>query len=461
MSFDLQQQLGTQQTLSPQMRQGLELLQSSSLELEQIVQQAIISNPVLEQEFNEEKLAQEEIPLAENDKENLAELADDYREERILNQRSNQPIDEAAREHFYNSIVAPKTLQQHLLQQLNLASKPPAIYEAAQHIIGALNDRGYLTETLEEIAQREQINPDTLRNACSVIQHFHPAGVGAADIKESLLIQLQRKNIHSELEIELIENHLKDLSYKRYAELAKMLNVSLRKIIKAAENIRKLTPNPGAEFDPSYNPQIQPDIIVSFDQQGKLQAHLTEAHLPNLSINQEYKNLLASTADTKVRKYLKDNIRDGRSLIKSISQRQETLLKITEELLYHQEAFFKQGPAGLKPLKMNTIAEKIEIHPTTVSRAVTSKYIQTAHGLFEMRYFFTSGIENKDGKTVSNTSIKTAVEQIIATENPKKPYSDAAIANLLKKKNIDCARRTVAKYREQLGILSSSLRKQF
>lgn len=461
MGFDLQQQLGQQQILTPQMRQGLELLQSSSLELSQLVQQALSTNPVLEQTNDDSSLEQEKIVDAEKDAEILSDLADDYREEMIQNHGSTTLVDDSARDFFYNSIVAPKTLNQHLLNQLNLAGKPPAIYGAAEIIIGSLNERGFLTESLDDIARRESLSPEILRNACSVIQSFTPAGVGAETINESLLIQLHHKKIFNSIVNTIVSDHLNDLAYKRFPDIAKALGVTIATVIKAAETIATLTPNPGADFDPTHNPQIQPDIIVSFDRNGKLQAHLTNSYLPHLSINNDYKDLLSSTPDTKVRKYLKDNIRDGRSLIRSIGQRQDTLLKITEQLLVKQKEFFLKGAKALKPMTMNEVAALIEVHPTTVSRAAASKYILTPQGLFELRYFFTSGIENKDGKTLSNTSIRDTIKEIIDGENQKKPYSDSKLEKLLKEKDIKVARRTIAKYRDQLGILSSNLRKQF
>lgn len=461
MAMDLQHKLGQQQILSPQMRQGLELLQSSSLELSQLIQQAIAINPVLEHQNDETPLENEIIADAEHDMEMLSELDDDYREEMIYTQRANHSIDEAAKDHFYNSIVAPQTLQQHLLNQLSLAGKPASIHNAGELIIGTLDDRGFMTEPLEEIAMRERVDPDHLRSARSVIQTFSPAGVAAEDITESLLIQLHHKKIYTGIETKIVEHHLKDLVYKKYPEISKTLGIPISRVVEAAERIATLTPNPGSTFDPSNNPQILPDVIISFDKDNNLQAHLTDAYLPRLSINSGYKDLLASTPDSEVRKYLKENIRDGRTLIKSISQRQDTLLKITEQLIDKQRDFFHQGPKGLKPLTMNEVAELIEVHPTTISRAASSKYILTPHGIFELRYFFTSGIANKEGEALSNTSIRDTIKEIIESENPKKPYSDSAIEKMLKEKDIQCARRTIAKYRDQLGILSSSLRKQF
>lgn len=462
MALNLNQNLSQQQVLSPQMRQGLEMLQASSLELSQVIQQALVINPVLEQVSDEASLEAELPEDAEKDAETLNELADDYRESMIQDYRlTGTGNDQETRDFIYNSIVAPKTLQQHLLNQLSLAGKPLEIHLAGEMIIGYINDRGFLTESLEDICAKERLNFDHLTTARAVIQNFDPPGVGASDITESLLIQLSHKGIHSGIEIQIIENHLKLLASKRLADIAKSIGTNLQAVIDAAHVIATLRPNPGSDFDPTMNPQIQPDLIVTFDRQGKIQAHLTDAYMPKLSISDNYKDLLSTTPDSEVRKYLKENIRDGRTLIRSLGQRQETLLKIIEVLMQKQEAFFRSGPRALKPLTMNEVAEIIEVHPTTISRACTSKYVLTPVGIFELRYFFTTAVENADGKSISNTSIRDTIKEIIETEDVTKPFTDSKIEVLLKERDIKVARRTIAKYREQLGILPSSMRRQF
>lgn len=462
MDMNLQQKLGQQQILSPQMRKGLELLQSSSLELSQLIQQALVSNPVLEQESIDAPLEDEQIIAPEKDGETISELADDYRENHICESRSTSPsITQETRDFLYDSIVAPKTLQQHLLNQLSLAGKPAQIHLAAETIIGSLDDRGFLTETLEDIAQREAIPREILLNAKAVVQGFTPSGVAADDIKESLLIQLNRRGQHSALAQKIIENHLKDLAQNKIPEIAKSLSTSHEAVVEILEQISTLRMNPGADFDPTHNPQIQPDIIISYGRDGELQAHLTDAYLPQLSISSNYKDLLSCTPDSEVRKFLKDHIQEGRSLIKSLGQRQQTLLKIAEVLMDSQKEFFKIGSKGLKPLTMHQLADLIKVHPTTISRACAAKYLLSPQGIFELRYFFTSGVSNIEGTGVSNTSIRDSIKNIVDGEDSKKPYSDSFLVDLLKKDGIKVARRTVAKYREQLGIAPSHLRRKF
>ena len=327
MQANLQQKLGQQQILSPQMRQGLELLQSSSLELSQLIQQALVTNPVLEQESLDTPLEEEVIVEAENDSEVLSNLDDDYRESMICESRSTTPsISQETRDFLYDSIVAPKTLQQHLLNQLSLAGKSPEVHHAVELIIGTLDDRGFLTESIEDIALRERVSSSLLLSAKAVLQGFTPNGVGASDIKESLLIQLNKRGLHSELAERIIEDHLRDLAQNKIPEISKTLKVSHEAVVEVLQHISKLCLNPGAEVDPTHNPQIQPHIIISYTQEGELQAHLTDAYLPKLSISSNYKDLLSSSPDSDVRKFLKENIQDGRTLIKSLGQRQHCLL---------------------------------------------------------------------------------------------------------------------------------------
>ena len=452
MALNLNQNLSQNQILSPQMRQGLELLQASSMELSQMVQQALISNPVLEQTDEFEELKAETTETSEKDAEVLENLADDYRENQITqNKTASTGLDQDSLDFIYNSIVAPKTLQQHLLNQLNLSGKPPSIHHAGEMVIGYLNDRGFLTESLEDICAKERIPMNLLISAKATIQSFDPPGVGASDIKESLLIQLAHMGVNNGIVVLIVEEYLKALALRKFPEIAKKIGTSQQAVADAASTISSLRPNPGADFDPTMNPQIQADIIVSFGIDGELRAHLTDAYLPKLSISDNYKELLSMSPDTDVRKFLKENIRDGRTLIKSISQRQDTILKIVEVLIEKQQAFFKHGPQSLKPLTMNEVAETIKVHPTTISRACTMKYILTPVGMFELRYFFSTAIDNNNGESFSNTSIRDQIKEIVENEDQQKPYTDTKIEELLQSKGIKVARRTISKYREQMA----------
>ena len=461
----LHQSISQSQALAPQMRKSLEILQASTLELTQIITQALETNPVLEDATESISLDAEGPDADEVDSlDYLNETDDDWRDSRILEGRVAQWTgeDEERRQHLYESIVAPVTLQQHLQQQLDLSMVDPKVREAAQAILGNLDERGFLDLPAKDLGIRLGIKPAYLNAALRLVQTFDPAGVGAASITESLLLQLERKGGTETIEYKVVRDHLEDLARKRHPQIAKALGTSIERITEAASRIGRLTLNPGGDFNPSGNPYIQPDVIIERDEDGTLGARLTGENLPDLRINDFYKDMLGKDGvNAKARQFLRDQIRDGRSLIRSISLRQETILAIAHKLIAHQADFFNKGPRHLRPLTMNEIADELGMHATTVSRAVAGKYLQTPQGLMEMRSFFATGYQTRDGEEVSNTGVREAIQQLVAAENPAKPLSDEALMKALAKQGIKVARRTVAKYREQLNILPSHLRKSF
>lgn len=459
------QSLTQQQTLAPQMRKSLEILQAGTMELSQLITQALETNPVLEDVTESISLDEEGPEAEEADSLNyLNETDDDWRDRSIMEGKSAPwtQEDEERRQRIYDSIVAPVTLQQHLQQQLDLSMVEPPVREAAQALLGNLDDRGFLDLPAKELAARLRIKPAHLRAALRLIQSFDPAGVGASGIAESLLLQLERKSGTETIEYKIVRDHLEDLARKRQPQIARALGTSVERIAEAAARIGRLTPNPGGDFNPTGNPYILPDVVIEKDDDGRLVAHLTGEHLPHLRINDFYKDMIGkSGVDAKARQFLRDQIRDGRSLIRSISLRQETILAIAHKLIEHQPDFFKKGPRFLRPLTMNDIADELGMHATTVSRAVAGKYILTPQGLMEMRAFFATGYQTEDGNEVSNAGVREAIQQLVSAENPAKPMSDEALMKALAGQGIQVARRTIAKYREQLGILPSHLRKTF
>ncbi len=457
----LQQNLSQQQTLSPKMRQSLEILQANSLELSQLLQQAALTNPTLEISTNEEALPVENEADAEHDTETIPELDDHARDEFITSKSSTPGPTQETVDYLYNSIVAPLSLQQHLTQQINHEDIDEKMRNACHEIISNLDDRGFLEQPITDISFTSLHTLDTLEKALIKIQHLDPPGVGAHDLKESLLIQLQKINSLGSIAYQIVENHLADLAQKKFPHIAKQLKTSVEKIAAAAEKITTLTPDPGADFDPTSNPYIIPDIKFNKDSEGQWKAILTNEHIPEVTISHVYKDLLASATETKTRAYLKEQIKDGKQIITAISQRQHTLLRIAEEIITHQKEFLEHGKSALKPLTMNELAEVIQVHPATISRAVAGKYAFTPHGVIELRIFFTSGYQSQDGSQVSNTSIKDVIQNIIQEEPTTKPLSDTAIEKILASKGLKVARRTIAKYRDQLGILPSHLRKKF
>lgn len=459
----LSQSFSQQQSLAPQMRRSLEILQANSMELTQMIQSALELNPVLEDATELLSLDAEKPDDDADAFEQLSRNQDDWRDLEIMERRSQtwSSDDEERREHLYNSIVAPETLQQHLINQLDLALVDPEVRTAAQALLGNLDERGFFDLPPTELAARLGLDQAATNEAFELIRTFHPAGVGALDLKDSLLLQLDQAGESDTVEYRIVRDHLENLARRRYPQIAKALGTSVERVSAAAERIGRLTPNPGGEFDPTGNPYIRPDVVIERGEDGWV-AQLTNEYLPKLKISDFYKDMLGKTSsDKKARHFLRDQIREGRTLIRSISLRQETIYAIAQKLIEHQPDFFAKGPRFLRPLTMNDLADELSLHATTISRAVAGKYVLTPHGLMEMRAFFAAGYQTADGTEVSNAGVREAMQELIGKENPAKPLSDDAIAKALKDQGIPVARRTVAKYREQLGILPSHLRRSF
>lgn len=456
----LQQSLGQHQMLAPQMRRSLELLQAGALELSQLVQQALETNPVLEDASLSEPLDGAAEP---DDLPRPGATEDDRREEAILSGRARSwEGDEQAREHLYQSIVAPLTLQRHLIGQVETAAAAPAVRDAARALVGALDDRGFFEQAPEEVGRQFGIDRPVLAAALELVRSLDPPGVGARNLRDSLLIQLEQAGLAGTLRHRIVDRHLEDLARKRYPVIARALATSVESVAEAAALIARLNPNPGGDFNPTANPHVRPDVVIERGDDGGFHARLTNEYLPRLKISDYYKDLLARTgSDAEARRYLRDHLREGRALLRSLSLRQETILAIAERIVAHQQPFLRHGPRHLRPLTMNDVAAELGLHATTVSRAVAGKYVLTPHGLMEMRAFFATGYQSADGTEVSNAGVREQVQRLIAAEDPARPLSDDAIHKALAAAGLKVARRTVAKYREQSGILPSHLRKAF
>lgn len=457
--------LGQQQTLSPQMRKSLEVLQSGTMELGHIVQQALETNPVLEEITDSLSLdAEREEHLGSDPMDELPETDDDWRDRSIAEGQNgswNQD-EEEKRQWLYDSMVAPETLQQHLQKQLDQSIVSEETKYAANTLLGSIDERGFFESSPDEIAIRFGISAEHHRQALLLIQSFDPPGVGACGLADALRLQLVRQGLEESIECKIVSHHLEDLARKRYPQIAKALGTTIERVTIAAGSIAKLNPNPGGDFNPSGNPYIRADVVIEADENGDLFARLTGDNLPQLRINDYYKDLVGNQKmDSKARHFLREQIRDGRSLIRYLSLRQETILAIANQLIAKQRDFFLKGPRHLRPLTMHDIADELEMHATTVSRAVAGKYILSPQGISEMRSFFATGYQTKDGQEVSNTGVREAIQHFVSNENPSKPLSDEAITKFLGNQGIKVARRTAAKYREQLGILPSHLRKSF
>ncbi len=463
----LNQSLSQQQTLSPQMRQSLEILQANTLELSQLLNQAMEINPVLEdisEHDSLDEISDSEFEESDNFDDWQESYDDDARELAIMERRNKGVSQETAeaREHFYQSIVAPLTLQEHLIAQIQESGLGQETQADAILIVGNLTEHGYLDAPLDDLAARLQIPLDRLEDALALIQNFDPSGVGASDLRECLLLQLDHLGLGNGLEAEIVDEHLDDVAKNHFPQLAKKLQLPLERIIESIAHIRSLDPSPGSRFQAGGNPYVQPDVKISRDDGGHWAAELTGSYLPRIRINDEYKDMLSGSSDDRqTRNYLRNQIRDGRAIIRAIDQRQETILAIAREIVDRQKPFLEKGTRFLKPMTMSELAEVIGVHPTTVSRAVAGKYLDTPHGLMEMRKFFATGYQTSDGKDVSNEGVREALQALIQHEDGANPLADSKLQRLLSEQGIKVARRTVAKYREQLGILPSNLRKKY
>jgi RNA polymerase sigma-54 factor len=464
--FDQSHSLLQQQSIAPQMQQSLLLLQTPTLELQQLVQQELVMNPTLEEESTD--ISIEDTASMSDDDEfdrefaELSQLDEEWREYMAQSRVASPKRDDADERHQFvmDSIVEPITMQDHLMNQLNFAEVPPETRELAIMLIGNIGENGFLQVSLEDLCFDMGIPIEDLETAKFVVQGFDPVGIGALDLRDCLLIQLERLGKHHSLEYRIIDHHLDDLARKRYPQIAKKLSVTPEQITKAAEFIATLDPRPGSRFGEDTNTYVTPDVTVERLGNEWL-VTMNSEQIPRLRISNAYKDMMSNGSGREAKAYIRDKIRAGKFLIKSIHQRQQTIQSIATEIVARQEAFLDYGPSRLKPMNMAQIAEKVGVHETTVSRAVSGKYMATPHGVFEMKYFFTTGYETEDGQTVSNTSVKQTLAELIAGEDHKKPFSDQALVEELDKGGIKIARRTVAKYREELNILPSHMRRSY
>lgn len=456
------QNLSLSQTLSPQMQQSLHLLQAPVLELRSLIQQELTANPVLDETPPDEKETSEEEEW-ERELEELRQHDEDWREYFSQNASGHGSSAEAQerRQFLFDSQVEQETLSDHLIGQLILSTTREDVQRVGEEIIGNIDSDGFFKASLEEVATAAQVPYETARDVLELIQTFHPAGVGAADLKETLLIQLKQRGKEGDVESDVVRHSLNELGRKRYQDIARKLKVSVSRVQEAAAYIAQLQPRPGAAFAPDQ-PQnvVQPEAVFVL-RDGEWTVQLNNEPVPRLRISETYKDLLGKKHDEKgLREYLKEKIRAGKFLIKCLHQRQNTIHNILTEIGKRQRDFLDLGVSQLKPLTMNQVAEVVGVHETTVSRAIANKYVQTPWGVFPIKYFFTSGYQTADGTTLANTSIKDTIADLVSREDPGKPLSDSEIVQILKEKGIDLARRTVAKYRSELNILPSNLRRQ-
>lgn len=467
------QQQRLQMILAPQLRQSLELLQVPILELRTLVQQEMQQNPTLEETPPQTTQVEVEPGSSTSQPEEtktldfkeefqvLARLDDEWREYFQQSQASHQYTaeDAAKRQYFFDSIAQPESLQEHLLSQAALAGLDENERPVAELLIGSINDDGYVTTPLADLAQTTGSDLNRLERILSVVQEFDPIGVGARDLRECLMLQLRRLGKEGSLAFVVVRDHLDELGAKKYAAIAKSLRSSPEEVQSIARFIATLEPKPGRLFSAEAPSYVLPEVQVQRVGEEYV-IILNRDQIPHLLISKQYRQLMEDPATSaEVKNYIREKIRAGTLLIKSIHQRQQTIYRIAVEIVRVQREFFEHGITHLRPLTMVEIASLLGIHETTVSRAIANKYMQTPRGTFEMKYFFTPGFKTADGKDISNKTIKDAIAQLIAGEDTSDPLSDQAMVEKLKEQGITVARRTIAKYRDELRILPSHLRK--
>jgi RNA polymerase sigma-54 factor len=459
------QTLSQQQVLAPQLQQSLQILQAPMLELRNLVQQELEANCTLELEQTEPTIEDKRREAEEFDQEfdRLAKLDEEWRDymSQSAGYSHRSAEDDERRQFFFDSLVKEETLQQHLLDQAHSADLSEGDRKIAELIIGNIDDHGFLQNTPEGIANNTGMDVADINRVLEHVHTFHPVGVGARDLRECLLIQLKRLGKEQSLEYRIVDRFIDDLGKRRFPEIARRLNTTPEQVQRAANFIATLDPKPGQIFTADPNNYVLPDVTV--EKIGSdWQISLNGEQIPHLRISNTYKDLMSSDrSKDEVRDYIREKIRSGKFLIKSIHQRQQTISNIAHRIVDRQREFLEFGPSALKPMTMVQIADEVGVHETTVSRAISGKYMATPHGVFEMKYFFTPGYQTAGGESMSNTSVKGMIAELVKDENQKSPLSDKEIVELLSKKGIPIARRTVAKYRSELNILPSNMRKTY
>lgn len=459
-NLNLQQQ--QKLVMTPELKQSIEILQYTAMELGEFINEELMTNPILEKEDGTLEVATQE-PVKTDFEDRLEKIDWKQVSDDIQIKSKTRKYSEASEQVNYDNFIASEeTLHDHLLEQLQYTLLPEDQLPIATYLIHSINPSGYLKIDSDYVIEHFKINSDILEDIILTIQTFDPVGVGARDIIECLLIQVVYKRIEDKHIIHIIIDHLEDIANNKLNKIAKAQNMTLEEVKAAVEMIRQLEPKPGRQFaslmDIAY---IKPDVTLKKNNDGYV-ILVNESTAPKLHISSFYKKMLNDKeVNDKASDYISKKLQSAMRLIKSIEQRRNTIYRVVEAILEHQYDFFEKGPIYLKTLTLKEIAGKIGVHESTVSRATSGKYIQCPTGLFELKYFFQSGVATNRGDGVSAESIKTVMKEMIEKEPKGKPLSDQTISIEFDKIGVKISRRTVAKYRTELGIPSTSKRKKF
>ena len=495
MALEIKQslRLGQQLVMTPQLQQAIKLLQLNRMELAEVVNQELMENPILEElaetpegentpasEDGESAQADPEMDQQRDEEafakpatkeEQLVAGKDDFNWESYVEEfNSNSSSAPSMREinedlpSFENALTKTTSLEDHLMWQLSMTALRPEERKLGELVIGNLSDDGYLLASLEDLAKEAGIELEDAEEVLKIVHHFDPVGVGSRNLQECLSIQAAFMQPRQPLVEQIIEKHLSDLERRNYQGIAKSLQVSFEKVVEATRLVMELEPKPGRSFMTNDTHYITPDIYV-YKVGDEFVIVLNEDGMPKLRISPYYKSILSGigkSPDGKTTKeYVQEKLRSAVWLIRSIHNRQKTIYKVTDAIVKRQRDFFEKGVQHLKPMILKDVASDIGMHESTISRVTTNKYVHTPVGIFELKYFFNSSISAADGTdALASEAVKEKIRQMVMKEDGKNPLSDQKIVELLRNENIDIARRTVAKYRDMLGILSSGKRKK-
>jgi RNA polymerase sigma-54 factor len=483
-----------QLVMTPKLQQALKLLQMPAIELQQMLKQEIMENPLLEEVEDYEEIQEEssegEAEASENGDGSAPAEAPAPTAEEAVPEAETKPdggeagdervdwdeyfsdgfeigragAEEEQKEEFFEKVpVAKRSFTDQLMGQLRILSDDTKTLAIGDYLIGSLDESGYLTCELEEVANTFGVSVEEIDKVLEIIQAFDPPGVGARNLQECLLLQLKYRGLGDSVAAAIIRDHFDEFKQKKYVDIARKLRISVQDVQDQCKLISTLDPKPGLEVvaeDPKY---VIPDLIVE-NIDGKYVVYLNDRNIPRLRVSQHYHDELmreVRDGDSEAREFINARLKSAKWLIQTIEQRRRTMVKVMECIVRKQREFFDKGTAYLKPLTLQQVASEINMHESTVSRVTTNKYVQTPRGVFELKFFFSSSLGTQDGGEVSAKSAKDKIRRIIEAEADRQPLSDQKIADMLKKEGLNIARRTVAKYREQLNILPARMRKQY
>ncbi|MGZ4777852.1 MAG: RNA polymerase factor sigma-54 [Thermoanaerobaculia bacterium] len=465
--------------MTPSLQQAIKLLQLSKLELQEVLNQELLENPLLEETAEEAKAEEAEAeaqektqteeeakaaePQKEAEKDSFDEIDYDAYFQDYIEYGYNPRMSEEHEEFpIENTLTRPPNLTDHLTWQLGMSDASPRVKEIGAFIIGNIDEDGYLRASEDEIIASGSYAKEDVEKAIATIQSLDPIGVGARDLRECLLLQLQFLEIDVPLVEIIIRDHWDDFMQRHFVQISKALGIDMKTLEGVVEVIKHLDPKPGRKYSNERAIYVEPDVYVQ-KVGDEYVIVLNEDGMPKLRINGSYRQMLNSMdskSDGETVNYIKDKIRSAVWLIKSLDQRQRTIYKVAESIVKHQREFLEKGIDFLRPLVLRDVADDIQMHESTVSRVVSNKYMHTPRGLFLMKYFFHSGIDSDTGEDISSLTVKKKIQSFIEGEDPRKPLSDSKIMKILNDEGINIARRTVAKYRDELNIPSSTDRKQ-